>query len=43
MKRKNLDIIISIIWTILLIFTLLVCFVDVKTYEITNTNIGDYY
>ena len=42
MKRKTIDIIISIIWIILIVFTLFVCFVDVKHYEITNTSIGLY-
>lgn len=42
MRRKSLDIIISILWLILLIFTILVSFVDVKIYNVTNTKIGLY-
>lgn len=42
MRRKSLDIIISILWLILLIFTILVSFVDVKIYNETNTKIGLY-
>ena len=42
MRRKSLDIIISILWLILLIFTILVSFVDVKIYDETNTKIGLY-
>ena len=42
MRRKSLDIIISILWLILLIFTILVSFVDVKIYNVTNTEIGLY-
>lgn len=42
MRRKSLDIIISILWLILLIFTILVSFVDVKIYDVTNTKIGLY-
>lgn len=42
MRRKSLDIIISILWLILLIFTILVSFVDVKIFNVTNTKIGLY-
>jgi len=42
MKKKVLDILILIIWIILLIFTLLVCFMDVRVHEVTNTSIGLY-
>jgi undecaprenyl-diphosphatase len=42
MRRKSLDIVISILWLILLIFTILVSFVDVKIYNETNTKIGLY-
>ena len=42
MRRKSLDVTISILWLILLIFTILVSFVDVKIYNVTNTEIGLY-